>query len=140
MNQAGEDKPAWVAVASNGFGGLQQVVGLGEVGIGIAVVHQGVQILGGFPDAFLAALERKVLGAPGTDELDRLAGMILAIEVGHSGGGIGGVVAEFVFGFSRTVAGGDKIVPLVEALCHGEVPSDIHHSTLEIGRIRGMLF
>jgi hypothetical protein len=52
------------------------------------------------------------LGSFGADKLDRLAGVVLAIELSDGGGGIGRVVTEFVLGFSGTVTGSDIVIPI----------------------------
>ena len=50
MDKSGENEPARMAVFSNRFRGLQQVIDLRQVRIGIAVVDQGVQKFRRFPD------------------------------------------------------------------------------------------
>src|SRR5215469_4312002 len=54
MDKAHENHPAWMAVASNRLGGLQEMLELCEVCVGIAVVDESVQIFRGFPHALLA--------------------------------------------------------------------------------------
>src|SRR4051794_34898951 len=43
MNQSGQDEPTRVAVMTDLFSGLEQVIKLREVGIGVAVVHEGIK-------------------------------------------------------------------------------------------------
>ena len=56
MDEASGYHPAGMAIAANGFGSLQEMLGLGEVGVGIAGVDESVEVVGGFPDAFLSAI------------------------------------------------------------------------------------
>src|ERR1700746_4044945 len=56
VDETGGDHPAGRAVAANGFRGLQQVLSLGEVGVGIAVINESVEIIRCFPDAFPSAI------------------------------------------------------------------------------------
>src|SRR5690242_11005329 len=59
VNQAGEDKPARVAIAPYLLGGLEQVIELREIGVRIAVINQRVKIFERFPHAHLMPLERQ---------------------------------------------------------------------------------
>src|SRR5712692_11880249 len=53
VHKTGQNEPARMTILANRFGGLQQVLDLSQIGIGVAVVHQRVQILSHFPDTFL---------------------------------------------------------------------------------------
>jgi hypothetical protein len=56
VDEAGENHPARHAVATHSFRGLKEVFDLSEVGVGVGVVHEGVEEVGGFPDGLLAFL------------------------------------------------------------------------------------
>ena len=58
----GEDHPARLTVTTHGFGGLQEMLDLREVGVGVAVVDEGVEELGCLPDGLLALAQAEVLG------------------------------------------------------------------------------
>jgi len=116
VEKADEDHPARVAIATDGFGCLEQVLDLGEVGVRVAVVDQGVEKLGGFPDGFLALLEREVLFLFAEDVVDGLVLVILAVELGYSGRGLGVVYAEFFLTLALFVASGEKAVPFFEVV------------------------
>jgi len=62
VEESGEDEPAGMAVLANRFGRLQEMFDLGEIGVGVAFVHQRVEVVGHFPNAFFAASEVAVLG------------------------------------------------------------------------------
>ena len=53
VHEAGEDHPAGLSVPSDLLGGLEQVLQLGHVRVGITVVDQLVEVFGSFPDAHL---------------------------------------------------------------------------------------
>src|SRR5439155_2489008 len=57
MNESGQNEPVWMAIVADLLGSLQQMVELGKVGIGIAVIHQRVEIFQRFPDAHLPPVE-----------------------------------------------------------------------------------
>jgi len=42
MHKASENEPAWMTILANCFGGLKEMFGLSEIGVGVAVVHEGV--------------------------------------------------------------------------------------------------
>jgi len=50
-----------MAVAADGLGGLQDMLDLRKIGIGIAVIHQGVEVVESLPDSHLAAPSAGVL-------------------------------------------------------------------------------
>src|SRR5258708_7015696 len=76
MNQAGENKPARVTVAADLFGGLKEVIELRKVCVGVAIVHERIQIVERFPNAHFTALERKEFLAP---ILDKVIGLVVVI-------------------------------------------------------------
>ena len=51
MHEASEHHPIRVAVFANGFGRLKEMLNLRQVGIGIAIVDQRVEVLGLVPNA-----------------------------------------------------------------------------------------
>src|SRR5438067_1618351 len=81
MKETGEDEPARLSVGSQRFGGLQQMLYLGEVGVGIAVVNEGVQILHRLPHAHRALVAGRKLAFLFLDELERLVTMVKPIEL-----------------------------------------------------------
>src|SRR5215467_5723222 len=101
-----------MAVLADCFGGLQQMLDLRQVGVGIALVHQRVQILGHFPNALFPARQAAILRLFLQHEIIGLLGVVFAIELGDAGIGVGFVVTELFLGFSLAIAGGNKIVPL----------------------------
>ena len=116
-----------MTILANCFGGLKEVLDLGEIGIGVAVVHQGVQILGHFPNAFLVSIQAAIFRLLAEDKIKRLVGVVLTVKFRYGGIGVGLIVAEFLFRFAFTVAGGYKLVPLVQVL-EGGVFSAVLHS------------
>jgi hypothetical protein len=46
-----------MAVLADGFRRLQEVLNLGEIGVGVAVIDESVEVVACFPDALLAAVE-----------------------------------------------------------------------------------
>src|SRR5438445_13281950 len=115
-----------MTILANGFRGLKEVLGLREIGIGIAVVHQGVQILGHFPDAFLVSIQAAIFRLLAEDKIERLVGVVLAVKLRYRGIGVGLIVAEFLFRFAFTIAGGYKLVPLVHVLQRGVISVVLH--------------
>src|SRR5262245_25223286 len=99
-----------MAVLADGFGGLQQMLDLRQVGVGIAFVHQRVQILGHFPDALFPARQAAILRLFLQHEIIGLLGVVFAIELGDAGIGIGLVVTELFLGFSLAIAEGSNNV------------------------------
>jgi hypothetical protein len=95
------------------------MLNLGEVGIRIAVVDQGVEIVGHFPDALFAAVQGAILSLLFDDKIECLVSVILAVELGYGGIGVGLIVAELVLGLALAIADGDKVVPIVELLQRG---------------------
>src|SRR5580698_5463028 len=89
---------------------------LGEVGIGVAVVDERVEVVGGLPDAFPAAVQAEKFLALCQDKVEGLMRVVLSIEFGHAGVGLSVVVAELFLGLSLFVAAGNEIVPVVEML------------------------
>ncbi len=102
-------------VAADGLGGLQQMLDLRKVGIGIAVVHQRVQILHGFPDTHAALVEREIFAFFLPDEIAGLMGMVQAVELADHRRSLGCVLPELCFLTVGVVPASDEIVPLIEA-------------------------
>ncbi len=103
-----------MAVLANRFRGLQQVLGLRHIGIGIAIVNQRVKVLGHFPDTLLSPLQPAVFGFLLQDEIQCLVLVVLPVELRHRGVGVGLIVPELLFRFALPVADGHKIVPLIQ--------------------------
>ena len=56
MYQSSQLHPIGLSIPSHSFGGLQQVLDLGELGVGITLVDQGVELLDSFPDGHASSL------------------------------------------------------------------------------------
>jgi hypothetical protein len=50
-----------VTIAANGLGSLEQMLQLGQIGVGIAVVNQGVEEVGCLPDTLFPAAQTEIL-------------------------------------------------------------------------------
>src|SRR5215467_9666780 len=112
VHEAGEYEPARMAVFADRFGGLQQMLYLRQVGVGIALVHQRVQILGHFPNALFPARQAAIFRFFLQHEIISLLGVVFPVELGDAGVGSGFVVTKLLFGLSLAIPGGNKIVPL----------------------------
>lgn len=55
VDEAGQLHPAGLAVAADSFCGLEEVLDLGEAGVWVGLVDEGVEFLHGFPDGHLGA-------------------------------------------------------------------------------------
>lgn len=55
VDETGQLHPAGLAVAADGLGGLQEVLDLGEAGVRVGLVDEGVELLHGLPDGHLSA-------------------------------------------------------------------------------------
>src|SRR5580704_4127068 len=126
MYKASENEPTRVTILANCFGGLKEMFDLREIGIGVAVVHKGVQILGHFPNAFFVAIQATVFRFLAQDKIKRLAGVVLTVKLRYGGIGVGLIVAEFLFRLALTIAGGYKIIPLVDPLERGVISAVSH--------------
>ncbi len=127
VDQPREDEPVRMAVPADRLGRLQQVLELGQLGVGVGVVHQLVQVLDGLPDPHPAAPQAQEIPLLLDDEGQGLVAVVLPVELAHRradiialvvpepGGGLAG--ASLVAG----VAGGDEVLPLLEA-AQGAVP------------------
>src|SRR5216684_27653 len=104
---------------------------LSQICIGVAVVHQRVQILSHFPDTFLAPVQVAVFALFLQYEVKRLLRVVLTIKLCDGGVGFGFIVPEFLFRFALPITGGDKIVPLVD-LFQGRVISQMFHGNSPI--------
>ena len=94
MDQPGQDEPAGMSVGADRLGGLHQVLDLGQVGIGVAVVDQRVEELHRLPDPHLPLVLRQVLPLLGPDEVERLMSMIQPVELADARADIRPVIAE----------------------------------------------
>lgn len=81
VDETGELHPAGLAIAADGLGGLEKVLDLGEAGVGVGLVNEGVELLHGLPDGHLGA----GLGVKGVAGLqvvsNSLLGVLLLVEV-----------------------------------------------------------
>src|SRR5262249_11885170 len=108
-----KNEPARMAVGPNRLGGLHQVLDLRQVGVRVAVVHQGVEELHRFPNAHATLVQRQILRFFGTDESKRLVAMVELVEFSDARPSLGAVVAEFFLLLGR-VALPQEVVPIVE--------------------------
>lgn len=83
VDEAGNLHPAGLAVATNRLGGLQEVLDLGQAGVGVRFVDEGVELLHGLPDGhFGADTGRRVEAVAGREVVgDGLLGVLLGVEV-----------------------------------------------------------
>src|SRR5258706_1832959 len=105
-----------MAIGANRFRGLQQVLDLREIRIGVAIVDKLVEVFGGLPDPFLSAVQREIFLPLGEDEVHGLVGMILSIEFRYPRITLGRVASECLLRFSGLVARCYEIIPFVKAL------------------------
>ena len=114
VEETRQHHPARMAVAADCLGGLQQVLDLGEIGIGIAVVDQGVQEFGGFPHRLFALLQAEVFLLLAEHVIDRLVFVIQAVELRHAGLCLGVVHAKLFLAAALFVAAFEEFVPLFQ--------------------------
>src|SRR4051812_20664697 len=103
-------------VPPNRLGRLKVVLDLGQIGIGIAVVHQGVQEFHRFPDTHLATIQRTVLLLFAQHEIVSLVRVIKPVEFTHNRRGGIVVFSEAFLIFAGLVTVGNSILPLAETL------------------------
>src|SRR5439155_25543025 len=84
----------------------------------------------------LAAVQAAVFCLLSQDESKCLASVVLTVKLRHGGIGVGFVVPELLFRFALTIAGGDKIVPIVQFL-HRCVPGRLFHNETFIINLGG---
>jgi len=75
-----------MTVAPDRFRSLQKVLDLGQVCVRIAVIHQGIQEFGGFPNGLLALVEAEVLIFLAQRVVNRLVLVIQAVELSNARG------------------------------------------------------
>ena len=83
MHQSGEDKPVWVTIVANTFGGLQEMLKLIEFDIWIGIIHQRIQVIQRFKNRQATRLQREVLGPLSFDKVDRLMTVIHSIKISN---------------------------------------------------------
>ena len=103
-------------IPPNGFRGLQVVLNLRKIGIGITLVHQCVEIIQRLPDAHRAALLRQVLLLFLAHEIHGLMRVVEPVELAHPGRRSVVVLAEVFLFLVLLIALSDEIVPLLEVL------------------------
>src|SRR5579859_3834633 len=84
MQKTGQDHPARQIVAAHRFRGLQKMLDLGEVGIGIAVIDQLIEKLRRFPDRLLALLQAEIFGFLAQNVIEGHVSMVLPVELGDT--------------------------------------------------------
>ena len=109
VDETGEDEPAGMAVFADGFRGLEEVLDLGEIGVGIAFIDQGVEILGCLPDALLTFVEGEVLFFFGDDEVEGLEFVVVAVEGGDGRHDGRIIVTKLGLTFAFAVSARDKV-------------------------------
>ena len=96
MNQAGQDEPARMAVAADLLRRLKEVLELGKICVGIAVIDQLVEILHRLPDPHGAAIQPQEFLPLRFYELMGLVQVVQAVELPNRRTGVGLVVAELL--------------------------------------------
>lgn len=83
VDETSQLHPAGLAIAADGLGGLEKVLDLGEGGIGVRLVDQGVELLHGLPDGHLGARAGGAVEAVAGLQVvgDGLLVVLLAVEV-----------------------------------------------------------
>src|SRR5260370_41832106 len=89
---------------------------LGELGVWIAFVDQGVEKFHGLPDAHLGAVPGEELFLLIQNEIARLVSMILAVKLANTRWRGLAIIAELVGFFLLGIASLDEVVPLFKAL------------------------
>ena len=81
VDEAGNLHPSWLAVTSDGLGTLEQMLDLAELGVGVALIDQGVELLHGLPDGHLSSgLGLEIVS--GLEVVgDGVLGVLLLVEV-----------------------------------------------------------
>jgi hypothetical protein len=98
VDEAGRDHPARLVGVARRLRRLQRVIELREIGIGIALVHDVVEVIEHLPDGHLLSVERQVLGLLPLHEIERLVLVILAVELPDVAFRLRVVVAEVLRG------------------------------------------
>ena len=98
MNQAGQDKPTRMPVLADVLGGLEQMVQLREVRVGIAIIHERVQILQRFPHAHLPPFQRQELLSLALHKLMALVPVIQPVKLPHRRAGVRLIIPELLLG------------------------------------------
>src|SRR5579871_2872400 len=101
-------------VGANGLGGLKAMLDLGEIGIGVAIVHQSVQVFERLPNAHGALGAGEILFFLLLYEGACLIRMIQTVKLAHYGGRFGSELAETLLRAIRIVTVLDEIVPLFQ--------------------------
>ena len=85
-----------MAIVPDLFGGLEQMLELGKIGIRVTVVHKGIKKFHRLPDAHLAARKGEEVLLLGLDEIVGLVEMIEAIKFANGGARIGFIISELL--------------------------------------------
>src|ERR1700686_1765914 len=103
-----------MTVAANSFGSLEKVFGLGQVGVRVAVVYQGVEVVRGFPDALLPAIQAEVIFFFAESVGEGLFFVVEAVEFRDPWICLGIVLAKLGLCFALFVAALEKVVPVIK--------------------------
>src|SRR5580658_7627503 len=90
------------------------MLGLGQVGVGIAVIDQRVQKLRSLPNRLLALVEPEIFFLFAEDVVQRLVGMVEAVELGHAGICLSVVLAKLGFGLALLIAAFGELIQVIE--------------------------
>jgi hypothetical protein len=104
-----------MTIAANGFRRLQQMLRLRQIGIGIAVVNQRIEIVRGFPDALPASIETEVLLFFAKNVCERLSLVVDAVELGNGWIRFRVILAKLRLRFSFLVTAFQKFVSIVQS-------------------------
>ena len=114
VDQPGQDEPAGMAVGADRLGGLHQVLDLRQLGIGVAVVDQGVEELHRLPDPHHPMVLGQVLPLLRPDEVERLIAVIQPVELADGRADVRPVIAERRLLAGLRIALPEERFPLVE--------------------------
>jgi hypothetical protein len=103
-----------MAIAADSLRSLEEVLGLGQVGVRIAVVYQGVEVVGGFPDALLPAIQAEVFFFFAESVGEGLFFVVEAVKLRDPWICLGIVLAKLGLGFALFVAALEKVVPVIK--------------------------
>src|SRR5271155_2430828 len=113
MDKSGQYEPSRMSILSNGLRGLQQMLNLCQISIGVTIVNQGVEKLCSLPNTFLALVEPKVLLLLRYYVIKSLMLMIEPIELSYTWGSLLIILTEFIFTLPLLISAGEKVIPLI---------------------------
>src|SRR5271165_812861 len=87
---------------------------LRQIGIGIAVIDQGIEKFRRLPDRLLAFLQAEVLLLLAEHIIHRLILVVQPVELGHAGIGLRIILAKLALRPAFLVAANQKLIPLLK--------------------------